>query len=61
MTGLNAFADGVTGGDVDGEPFDTRVDLDSRIRTWSVYATDTLTLGTAWHLTLSGPLQPDRR
>ena len=24
----NAFGDGVTGGDVDGEPFDTRVDLD---------------------------------
>ena len=54
VTGLNAFADGVTGGDVDGEPFDTRVDLDSRIRTWSVYATDTLTLGQVWHLTLSG-------
>lgn len=29
VTGLNAFADGgVTGGDVDGEPFDTRVDLE---------------------------------
>jgi outer membrane receptor protein involved in Fe transport len=54
ITGLNAFADGVTGGVVDGEPFDTRVDLASRVRTWSVYATDTLTFAQVWHLTLSG-------
>jgi outer membrane receptor protein involved in Fe transport len=54
VTGLNAFGDGVTGGSVDGAPFDTRVDLDGRIRTWSVYATDTLSIGDAWHLTLSG-------
>ncbi|HZM44676.1 MAG TPA: TonB-dependent receptor [Burkholderiales bacterium] len=54
VTGLNAFADGVTGGEIDGQPFDTRVDLDGRIRTWSVYATDTLTLGNVWHVTLSG-------
>src|SRR6185436_15113217 len=54
ITGLNAFADGVTGGTVDGQPFDTRVELASRIRTWSLYATDTLTLGQVWHLTLSG-------
>ena len=54
VTGVGAFGDGVTGGDVDGEPFDTRVDLDGRIHTWSVYATDTLSIGDAWHLTLSG-------
>ena len=30
VTGVDAFGDGVTGGDVDGEPFDTRVDLDGR-------------------------------
>jgi outer membrane receptor protein involved in Fe transport len=54
VTGLGAFGDGVTGGEVDGEPFDTRVDLDGSTRTWSLYATDTLSIGTAWHLTVSG-------
>ena len=53
VTGVNAFGDGVTGGDVDGEPFDTRVDLDGIIQTWSLFATDTLSLGEAWHLTVS--------
>ena len=32
VTGIGAFGDGVTGGDVDGEPFDTRVDLDGLIQ-----------------------------
>jgi hypothetical protein len=54
ITGLNAFADGVSGGELDGEPFDTRVDLDGQIRTWSLYATDTLPVGTRTHVTLSG-------
>ena len=54
VTGLNAFADGVTGGEIDGEPFDTRLDIEGRIRTFSVYATDTLSLPGGWHLTLSG-------
>ena len=36
VTGVGAFGDGVTGGNVDGEPFDTRVDLDGAIHTWSV-------------------------
>ena len=54
ITGLGAFADGLTGGDIDGEPFDNRVDLKSRIRTWSVFATDTLSIAGVWHLTLSG-------
>jgi outer membrane receptor protein involved in Fe transport len=54
VTGLNAFGDGVTGGDLDGAPFDTRVDLGSRVRTWSVYATDTLSIRDTVHLTLSG-------
>lgn len=53
VTGLNAFADGVTGGDVDGEPFDTRADLHGRINTGSVYATDTLSAG-KWNFTASG-------
>ncbi len=54
VTGTGAFGDGVTGGDVDGEPFDTRVDLNGRTRTFSVYATDTLSVGERWHLSLSG-------
>ena len=44
----------MTGGNVDGAPFDTRVNLDGLIHTGSVYGTDTLTIGGAWHLTLSG-------
>jgi outer membrane receptor protein involved in Fe transport len=54
VTGTGAFADGVAGGVVDGEPFDARVDLDGQARTASVYATDTLRLHQGWHLTLSG-------
>jgi outer membrane receptor protein involved in Fe transport len=53
VTGVNAFADGVTGGDVDGEPLDTRVDLHSRVNTGSVYATNTIS-GRNWNLTASG-------
>jgi outer membrane receptor protein involved in Fe transport len=54
VTGVDAFGDGVTGGNVDGEPFDTRVDLGGVIDTASAYATDTLTFRRAWHVTLSG-------
>ena len=54
VTGTGAFSDGETGGDVDGEPFDTRVDLDGTVGTWSVFAADTLSIANAWHVTLSG-------
>lgn len=54
ITALNAFADGVTGGVVDGAPFDIRVDLHGRTHTWSVYATDTASLNNFWHVTVSG-------
>jgi outer membrane receptor protein involved in Fe transport len=54
ITGVNAFGDGVTGGDVDGEPYDTRVDLRSRIHIGSVFATDTLTVGVKLNVTVSG-------
>jgi outer membrane receptor protein involved in Fe transport len=54
ITGLGAFADGLTGGTIDGEPFDNRVDLKSRVRTWSLFATDTLSIAGLWYLTLSG-------
>ena len=42
---MAAFADGVTGGSIDGEPYDARVDLDGHIQTGSLYATDTLAIG----------------
>jgi outer membrane receptor protein involved in Fe transport len=54
ITGVNAFGDGVTGGTVDGIPYDTRVDLSGRIRTWSVFASDTISFREQLHLTLSG-------
>ena len=54
VTGLNAFGDGVTGGDVDGAPFDTRVDLNGRIQTFSLYAADAFAIGNKWSLSLSG-------
>jgi outer membrane receptor protein involved in Fe transport len=55
ITGVGAFGDGgLTGGSVDGEPYDTRVDLSGRTRTWSLFATDTLALTPQTHLTLSG-------
>lgn len=54
VTGVGAFGDGVTGGDVDGEPYDTRVDLSARTQTVSLFASDTLSLGPDLHLTLAG-------
>ena len=54
ITGVKSFGDGVTGGDVDGEPYDTRVDLNGRIHTISVFATDALALGNKTTLSLSG-------
>jgi outer membrane receptor protein involved in Fe transport len=54
VTGIGAFGDGVSGGDVDGQPFDTRVDLDGLTRTGSVYATNTTTVARKWNITLSG-------
>lgn len=54
ITGVKAFGDGVTGGTVDGEPFDTRVDLHGVIYTASLFATDTFSLGQVWGFTLAG-------
>ncbi len=53
IIGLGAFADGVAAGDIDGEPYDARVNLDGHIQTGSLYATDTLTIGKVT-LTASG-------
>jgi outer membrane receptor protein involved in Fe transport len=54
VTGIGAFADGKTGGEIDGEPFDTRVDLAGVIQTFSLYATNTVSLSQKWNITLSG-------
>ncbi len=54
VTGVPSFADGVTGGDEDGVPYDTRVDLNGKINTGSVYGTDTLNVGNRTTLTFSG-------
>ncbi len=54
IVGVGAFGDGVSGGVVDGEPFDTRVDLGARTRIWSGFASDTLQLAPRTYLTLSG-------
>lgn len=55
ITGLNAYGDGgITGGDVNGVPYDTRTNLTGRTRTWSLFATNTLSIREVWHLTLSG-------
>lgn len=53
VTGIPSFADGVTGGVVDGEPLDSRVRLNSRAQTVSLFASDTLSLGPALHATAS--------
>jgi outer membrane receptor protein involved in Fe transport len=53
VTAVNAFADGVTGGSVDGVAYDNRVGLDGTVQTSSAYATDTLSAG-IWHITLAG-------
>lgn len=54
ITGVGAFGDGVSGGDLDGAPYDTRVDLAGRTRTLSLFASTVLTVADATHLTLSG-------
>jgi outer membrane receptor protein involved in Fe transport len=54
ITPVNAFGDGVNGGNVDGVPYDTLVDLHGQIHTGSVYGTDTLSVGNGWSFTLSG-------
>ena len=52
ITPINAFADGST--TQDGVPVDTRVDLHGGINTFSLYASDTLSVGKSLALTVSG-------
>ena len=59
LTGVNAFADGETGGDVDGEPYDNRVQLDGHVNTGSVFASDVIPIRDVWTVTSLRPVQPD--
>lgn len=52
VTPINAFADGST--NQDGLPVDTRVNLHGLINTFSLYASDTITVGKSLAFTLSG-------
>ena len=54
VTGVNAFADGVTGGNIDGTPYDNRVNLSGKTSTGSVFATNTITWRNKLNVTLSG-------
>jgi outer membrane receptor protein involved in Fe transport len=52
LTPVNAFEDGTT--TQDGAPVDTRVNLHGLPQTWSLYATDTFSVGKRWSFTVSG-------
>ena len=54
VTGVGAFADGVSAGSVNGAPYDTQVDLAADIRTWSLFGSDTLSITDNLHLSLAG-------
>ncbi len=54
ITGVGAFGDGVNGGDVDGAPYDTRVDLSGRSKTAGLFASSIIELAKGTHLTLAG-------
>lgn len=54
ITPVQSFADGVTGGDEDGEPYDTRVNLNGIQHTGSFYFSDTFSPSRMWNITVSG-------
>lgn len=54
VTPIQSFGDGKNGGNVNGEPYDARINLRGVIHTGSLYATDTLSIGRMWNVTLSG-------
>jgi outer membrane receptor protein involved in Fe transport len=54
ITGLGVFADGISAGTVDGEPFDLAVDMSGHVRTASLYALQTFRVAKVWDVTLSG-------
>lgn len=54
VTPVNAFGDGLTGGDVDGARYDTRVNLRSRVNTGSFYFADTFQAFRSFTVNVSG-------
>ncbi|MFZ6654512.1 TonB-dependent receptor [Undibacterium sp. TJN19] len=48
---VNAFADGTQNSE---NAFDQRVDLSGQTTSWSLFASDTLSLADIWHLSISG-------
>jgi outer membrane receptor protein involved in Fe transport len=50
ITGVGVYADGTQDSE---NAFDQRVDLSGKVRTWSVFGTNTLSLDETWHLTTS--------
>jgi len=54
ITGIPSYADGETGGVVDGEPYDSRVSLKGNTTTWSFFLEDNLSITDKLHLTASG-------
>jgi outer membrane receptor protein involved in Fe transport len=54
VTGVGAFGDGMNGGTVEGDPYDTRVDLSGRTRTYSLFASTILAIADGTYLTLAG-------
>jgi outer membrane receptor protein involved in Fe transport len=53
VTGVGAFGDGASGGSINGEPYDTRVDLAARTRTASLFSNAVLALSPGAALTVS--------
>ena len=53
VTGVNAYGDGVTGGNLDGVPFDTQVDLNGQTHTGSIFAAESIS-AKRWSLNISG-------
>lgn len=54
VTPVDAWADGTQNAGAGETALDSRVNLNGRTRTYSVFATDTLSLNNHWHATVSG-------
>ena len=54
VVGVPVWGDGVTGGNVDGVPWDTAVDLQGRSETRSLFGSRTWSWAGGWHLSASG-------
>ncbi|KAB2970703.1 MAG: TonB-dependent receptor [Zoogloea sp.] len=54
VTPVDAWADGTQNAGAGESALDSRVNINGRTRTYSVFATDTLSLNNHWHATVSG-------